>query len=126
MCLCCVCSSGVPQVSLLNFMTTPEGLEDQLLGIVVAKERPDLEEEKNKLIVQVKWKARTVSVLVQTSMPAAYTLLLCQSLLKCLKTALLHVSMRRGRIQCRPDREPCWIGCCWSTDQLGMCGNAGR
>jgi hypothetical protein len=34
-------------------MTTPEGLEDQLLGIVVAKERPDLEEEKNKLIVQV-------------------------------------------------------------------------
>ena len=26
-------------VSLLNFITTPEGLEDQLLGIVVAKER---------------------------------------------------------------------------------------
>jgi hypothetical protein len=34
-------------------MTTPEGLEDQLLGIAVAKERPDLEEEKNKLIVAV-------------------------------------------------------------------------
>lgn len=34
------------QVSLLNFMTTPEGLEDQLLGVVVAAERPDLEEEK--------------------------------------------------------------------------------
>jgi dynein heavy chain len=41
------------KVSLLNFMTTPEGLEDQLLGIVVAKERPDLEEEKNKLIITV-------------------------------------------------------------------------
>jgi dynein heavy chain len=40
-----------PQVSLLNFMTTPEGLEDQLLGIVVAAERPDLEEEKNRLIL---------------------------------------------------------------------------
>eukprot|EP00775_Hariotina_reticulata_P006671 gene6671-6895_t len=39
------------KVSLLNFMTTPEGLEDQLLGIVVAAERPDLEEEKNKLII---------------------------------------------------------------------------
>ncbi|KXZ48211.1 DHC-9 protein [Gonium pectorale] len=39
------------KVALLNFMTTPEGLEDQLLGIVVAKERPDLEEEKNKLIL---------------------------------------------------------------------------
>jgi len=30
------------KVSLLNFMITPEGLEDQLLGIVVAKERPVL------------------------------------------------------------------------------------
>lgn len=27
------------KVCLLNFMITPEGLEDQLLGIVVAKER---------------------------------------------------------------------------------------
>lgn len=32
-------------------MTTPEGLEDQLLSIVVAAERPDLEEEKAKLII---------------------------------------------------------------------------
>ncbi len=37
-------------------MTTPEGLEDQLLGIVVARERPDLEDEKNKLIVAVRGK----------------------------------------------------------------------
>ncbi|KAI9190103.1 hypothetical protein H9P43_001536 [Blastocladiella emersonii ATCC 22665] len=40
------------KVSLLNFMITPEGLEDQLLGIVVTKERPELEEEKNQLILQ--------------------------------------------------------------------------
>ncbi|XP_043259913.1 dynein axonemal heavy chain 7 isoform X2 [Colletes gigas] len=40
------------KVTLLNFMITPIGLEDQLLGIVVAKERPDLESEKNQLIVQ--------------------------------------------------------------------------
>ncbi|KAJ3210279.1 Dynein heavy chain 7, axonemal [Dinochytrium kinnereticum] len=40
------------KVSLLNFMITPEGLEDQLLGIVVAKERPELEEEKTQLILQ--------------------------------------------------------------------------
>jgi dynein heavy chain len=39
-------------VTLLNFMITPEGLEDQLLGIVVARERPELEEEKNALIIQ--------------------------------------------------------------------------
>ena len=30
---------------------THSGLEDQLLGIVVAEERPDLEEQKNQLIV---------------------------------------------------------------------------
>ncbi|KDO23984.1 hypothetical protein SPRG_10681 [Saprolegnia parasitica CBS 223.65] len=40
------------KVTLLNFMITPQGLEDQLLGIVVAQERPDLEEQKNKLIIQ--------------------------------------------------------------------------
>ncbi|KAI8782171.1 dynein heavy chain 12, axonemal, partial [Biomphalaria glabrata] len=39
------------KVSLLNFMITPNGLEDQLLGIVVAKERPELEEERQTLIV---------------------------------------------------------------------------
>uniref|UniRef100_A0A8C8BVI3 Dynein axonemal heavy chain 12 n=1 Tax=Otus sunia TaxID=257818 RepID=A0A8C8BVI3_9STRI len=40
------------KVSLINFMITPEGLEDQLLGIVVAKERSELEEERNALILQ--------------------------------------------------------------------------
>ncbi len=41
------------QVTLLNCMITPEGLEDQLLGIVVQRERPELEEEKTKLVLQV-------------------------------------------------------------------------
>ncbi|XP_050066606.1 dynein axonemal heavy chain 3-like, partial [Aphis gossypii] len=39
-------------VTLLNFMITKQGLQDQLLGIVVAKERPQLEEKKNELIVE--------------------------------------------------------------------------
>ena len=34
-------------------MITKEGLSDQLLGIVVAGERPDLEQQKNELVVQV-------------------------------------------------------------------------
>lgn len=38
------------KVTLLNFMITPEGLEDQLLGRVVAKELPDLELKKSELI----------------------------------------------------------------------------
>ena len=40
------------QVTLLNFMITLLGLEDQLLGIVAAKEKPDLEERKNLLIIE--------------------------------------------------------------------------
>lgn len=40
------------RVTLLNFMITPEGLADQLLGIVAAKERPELELERHKLLVQ--------------------------------------------------------------------------
>ena len=40
------------QVTLLNFMITPLGLEDQLLGIVAAKEKPDLEQKKHELIME--------------------------------------------------------------------------
>ncbi|KAK3717325.1 hypothetical protein QZH41_011557, partial [Actinostola sp. cb2023] len=40
------------KVTLLNFMITPLGLEDQLLGIVAAKEKPELEEKKNELILE--------------------------------------------------------------------------
>ncbi|XP_078041170.1 dynein heavy chain 3, axonemal [Augochlora pura] len=42
----------VVKVTLLNFMITPQGLQDQLLGIVVAKDLPVLEERKNQLIVE--------------------------------------------------------------------------
>ncbi|XP_039753870.1 dynein heavy chain 3, axonemal [Pararge aegeria] len=40
------------KVTLLNFMITPQGLQDQLLGIVVAQDRPELELKKNQLIVE--------------------------------------------------------------------------
>lgn len=40
------------KVTLLNFMITYEGLSDQLLGILVKKERPDLEREKERLIME--------------------------------------------------------------------------
>ncbi|TPX59753.1 hypothetical protein SpCBS45565_g07659 [Spizellomyces sp. 'palustris'] len=38
-------------VTLLNFTLAASGLEDQLLAIVVANERPDLEEAKNQLTI---------------------------------------------------------------------------
>ncbi|CAG9466170.1 unnamed protein product [Pedinophyceae sp. YPF-701] len=40
------------KVTLLNFMITQDGLSDQLLGVVVAEERPDLEEQRQQLVVQ--------------------------------------------------------------------------
>ena len=39
--------------TVINFMITMDGLEDQLLGDVVRKERPDLEEKKDKLVVSM-------------------------------------------------------------------------
>ncbi|PSN39719.1 Dynein heavy chain 7 [Blattella germanica] len=39
-------------VTLVNFALTLDGLSDQLLGMVIAKERSDLEETRQKLIVQ--------------------------------------------------------------------------
>jgi hypothetical protein len=38
------------QVTLLNFMITREGLSDQLLGVVVAQEMPELEEQRQQLV----------------------------------------------------------------------------
>ena len=40
------------KVSLVNFMITLEGLEDQLLAIVVALERQDLQEQKEQLVLE--------------------------------------------------------------------------
>ncbi|NXR16043.1 DYH1 protein, partial [Semnornis frantzii] len=39
------------KLTIINFTLSPSGLEDQLLGEVVAAERPDLEEARNQLIV---------------------------------------------------------------------------
>ena len=41
------------KVTLLNFTVNASGLEDQLLGLVVGKERPDLQEAKNQLVVSM-------------------------------------------------------------------------
>ncbi|KAH6601980.1 hypothetical protein BASA61_001578 [Batrachochytrium salamandrivorans] len=39
------------KVTTVNFMITVDGLEDQLLGIVTEKERPELAEEKSRLVI---------------------------------------------------------------------------
>jgi len=40
------------KVKIINFVITPTGLQDQLLGIVTRKEKPELEDIKNQLIIQ--------------------------------------------------------------------------
>ncbi|GIQ84754.1 dynein heavy chain, partial [Kipferlia bialata] len=44
-----ICTS----VTIVNFAVVDEGLTDQLLGTVVSKERPDLEEERTRLVVSM-------------------------------------------------------------------------
>ena len=41
------------KVSIINFTVTLKGLEDQLLGDVVKKERPDVEKRKNTLVISM-------------------------------------------------------------------------
>lgn len=60
-------------------MITPEGLQDQLLGIVVARERPELEEEKNALILQSAENKRYNFTLQHTTFIIAYGQLMFKS-----------------------------------------------
>ena len=41
------------KTAIVNFAVKEQGLEAQLLGIVVRKERPELEEQKDKLVVSI-------------------------------------------------------------------------
>ena len=41
------------KVSIINFAVKEQGLEAQLLGAVVRKERPELEEQKDKLVINI-------------------------------------------------------------------------
>lgn len=41
------------KTTLINFAVKEQGLEDQLLGIVVRKERPQLEEQKDTLVTTI-------------------------------------------------------------------------
>eukprot|EP01047_Picozoa_sp_COSAG01_P001177 COSAG01_NODE_25_length_37050_cov_211.559119_13_plen_3716_part_00 len=51
------------KVSLVNFMITPAGLEDQLLGIVVAEEEPEKERQKEQLVLEAATNAKKLKEL---------------------------------------------------------------
>ncbi|QQP52952.1 Uncharacterized protein FKW44_005260, partial [Caligus rogercresseyi] len=41
------------KISLINFSITTNGLIDQLLGVIIARERPELEEERSQVVIQI-------------------------------------------------------------------------
>ncbi|GBG25533.1 Dynein heavy chain 6, axonemal [Hondaea fermentalgiana] len=41
------------KVTIINFTVTMDGLEDQLLGLVVRKEKPEIEDRKNRLLMSM-------------------------------------------------------------------------
>lgn len=51
------------KVSLLNFAITFTGLEDQLLGVVVVEEMPEMQEKKNTLGRYLAWLKRKIQAL---------------------------------------------------------------
>jgi len=48
------------KTTLVNFMVKPEGLEEQLLGIVVNKEKPELEEKNTELVINMAKNKKTL------------------------------------------------------------------
>jgi dynein heavy chain len=49
------------KIAMVNFSISKEGLVDQLLGIIVARERPELEEERSQVIGQINENKKNLS-----------------------------------------------------------------
>ena len=77
-----VCVNAL-QVTLLNFMITPGGLEDQLLGVVIAAERPDLEEQRSALVAEGAENARRLADIEDRILEACRPLSLPAPVLRC-------------------------------------------
>jgi len=48
---------------VINYMVTLKGLEDQLLGVVIKVERPELEQRRETLIVETSTNKKLLKVL---------------------------------------------------------------
>jgi dynein heavy chain len=61
----------VLQVNVINFTVTRSGLEEQLLSDVVSKEKPDIENRKNRLLISMAADKKQLRVSVATPPPHA-------------------------------------------------------
>ena len=50
-------------MTVIDFTVTMGGLEDQLLGVVISKEKPELEEKRAKLLAEVNGNKKTMKQL---------------------------------------------------------------
>jgi hypothetical protein len=90
-CLIGACVCRCPwQVTLLNFIVTPLGLTDQLLGLVVKTERPDLEEEKTRLLVTRATNQRQLRE-IEAHILSIIAIKVCACYLRCLPCCRLAV-----------------------------------
>ena len=62
------------KTTIVNFAVKEQGLEAQLLGIVVRKERPELEESKDKLVVNIASSKKELTDLEDEILRYEYTL----------------------------------------------------
>ena len=68
------------RVTVINFTVTAEGLEEQLLGDCVRRERPDLEEQRDSLLQSISADKRQLQVLFGGKSP--HRRLFCFNLLE--------------------------------------------
>jgi len=61
------------QLSVINFSVTLEGLEDQLLSSVVSHEMPELENQRNQLIVEISKDQKTLTQLMSQILHLLFT-----------------------------------------------------
>lgn len=82
------------QCTLINFLVTRDGLEDQLLAAVVAKERPDLETLKVLNFLYFSWHIICYTFLEQRSFDAVHVIFIMhQNVIKlCVYTAAVNVT----------------------------------
>ncbi|XP_059098400.1 dynein axonemal heavy chain 7-like [Tigriopus californicus] len=61
------------KITMVNFSITKEGLVDQLLGIIVARERPELEEERSQVNTQINENKKNLEDIEHKILDVLYT-----------------------------------------------------
>jgi hypothetical protein len=107
------------KVTLLNFMITQDGLSDQMLGVTVAKERLDLEEQRQRLVLESSQNKQKLKEIEDRILQVCWGFVVCErqraavSAFRAPRYAAIDLHMAAGalrvqgqhprRCQCDPD-----------------------